>query len=102
MRKPSTGVVAVEIALRTAFNALSVKLIIARPSLLTIVEQWIGKTYAMSQFIDKAAISLTWLSPLRRVSDSRQGGCASAGTLASQIGERTRRRSVFQEFKRRH
>jgi hypothetical protein len=33
----------------------------------------------MSQFIDKAAISLTWLSPLRRVSDSGQGGVVPAG-----------------------
>jgi hypothetical protein len=31
MRRPSTGLFAEELALRTAFSALSVRLIIARP-----------------------------------------------------------------------
>src|SRR5271169_3712686 len=76
MRKPSTGFVAVEIALRTAFSALSVRLIIARPSLSGTIEQAVRKTYAMLQFIDKTALWGVRLSPLRRVSGFRQGGFA--------------------------
>src|SRR6266702_3162459 len=76
MRKPSTGLLAVEIALRTAFSALSVRLIIARPSLTGTIEQAVRKTYAMLQFIDKTSLCGIRLSPLRRVSGFRQGGFA--------------------------
>src|SRR5579864_3195362 len=72
MRRPSTGFGDVEIALRTAFSALSVRLIIGSPFIAWTVEQRVGKTYATRQFIDKMALWTLELSPLRRVSGFRQ------------------------------
>ena len=63
MRKPSTGLSAAEIALRTAFSALSVRLIMLALHCQDPSSNELARSHAMRQFIDKTAF--WWLSGCR-------------------------------------